>query len=58
MLTTKPINDHERASGFTYMLKLMDRWRLGKITEDEFADLNQLVIYFKDYITVLDKALQ
>ena len=57
-MITKPISDKERASGFEYMMKLMDRWRLGIITEDEFADLNQLVLYFKDYIEVLDKALQ
>ena len=57
-MITKPITDKERASGFEYMLKLMDRWRLGIITVDEAADLKQLMIYFKDYITVLDKALQ
>lgn len=57
-MTFKPISDKERTSGFEYMLKLMDRWRLGIITVDESVDLKHLTIYFKDYITVLDKTLQ
>ena len=57
-MTFKPISDKERTSGFEYMLKLMDRWRLGIITVDESADLKQLTTYFKDYIEVLDKTLQ
>ena len=57
-MTFKPISDKERVSGFEYMLKLMDRWRLGIITVDESADLRHLTIYFKDYIEVLDKTLQ
>lgn len=57
-MTFKPISDKERVSGFEYMLKLMDRWRLGIITVDESADLRHLTIYFKDYITVLEKSLQ
>ena len=57
-MTFKPISDEERASGFEYMLKLMDRWRLGLITSEESIDLKHLMNYFKDYIRVLDKTLQ
>ena len=57
-MTFKPISDKEGASGFEYMLKLMDRWRLGIITVDESADLKQLTTYFKDYIEVLAKSLE
>ena len=55
---TVMINDQERVAGFEHMLKLMEKWRLGVITSDEGAKLNQLVIYFKNYTEVLDKSLQ